>query len=606
MSTEKNLSGVLFQFFREINPDLPEIKRYRKYEIKFQQYFPGLYREELLKSTRSDKEWEKFFFETKASEYQGLTEEVKQFYELVAQDGSPEQLEAMVRGALLKEPKIDLLEAFAPTDFLYHVDPFSKADITCLVGIQDFFWDLISIKHQYGKSFVLQKLFQVALYTRQSAYKLKTLIFYGARVNLTSEQVREGYAQPLNIACRSQNIEAAKYFLKRGALINAKSADGTALHIACRHGPLALVILLIENGASLRFLNRDGFSPFHYACFGGQYEVVEYLLEGKVDITLEQNALSYASLTGNPDFVEFLIKKGAGINHGTLKQSCPLSIAIHNGFLPVVKCLLRHGATCDAERKTPLEVACRFEQVEILDYLVDLGNFTVQTHKQMLFTLFFLASKSSSIKIMGLLQRRGVDVNGIDDNGLTALDYVCRGSSVFSVQSVNFLLSAGAAVHLVIPKSFSEDPSIIFKKFEEAYPCFTSLEVAYHMDFTDMAVILLTTSIERMPLEADPHWDNYWSVLKNRYRDIIVPLCESAFNFNLLLLCALRTGQDRSEIIKIISLDEENSRFRRYWKDPSAICQKFNAEVLNEIDSYVLVLGSSTQNMRPIKRILLL
>ena len=52
----------------------------------------------------------------------------------------------------------------------------------------------------------------------------------------------------------------------------------TPLHIACRNGCLALVELLLRNGADLEAAGETGDTPLHEATAFGREQIVEVLL----------------------------------------------------------------------------------------------------------------------------------------------------------------------------------------------------------------------------------------------------------------------------------------------------------------------------------------
>ena len=61
--------------------------------------------------------------------------------------------------------------------------------------------------------------------------------------------------------------------------INRQTTDGqTALTQSCLDGNLEMVKILLAHGANPELTNRDGFSPFHVACFVGRMDLIKYFL----------------------------------------------------------------------------------------------------------------------------------------------------------------------------------------------------------------------------------------------------------------------------------------------------------------------------------------
>ena len=99
-----------------------------------------------------------------------------------------------------------------------------------------------------------------------------------------------------------------KYFLQKDG------DNDTPLHCASDRGKLEVVSLLVEKGASLDEINKEGFTPLVQAVRGGHAKICE-----------------------------ILAKKGAKVNSfdGT---AAPILIATQNGDLPMCKILVKHKA----------------------------------------------------------------------------------------------------------------------------------------------------------------------------------------------------------------------------------------------------------------------
>ncbi|KAF5251580.1 hypothetical protein FANTH_3190 [Fusarium anthophilum] len=135
---------------------------------------------------------------------------------------------------------------------------------------------------------------------------------------------------------------------------------GTALHIlaeANQHWQLEGLRYLIENGANVNALRKDGQTPLHIAAGGlvhkkrdvkglARLEAVKILLDHGADI----NALDNAKLTplhkasNAPDVTKELLSRGADASIG--KES-PLFEAIFDQNQEVLEALLKHGSSPD-------------------------------------------------------------------------------------------------------------------------------------------------------------------------------------------------------------------------------------------------------------------
>lgn len=103
--------------------------------------------------------------------------------------------------------------------------------------------------------------------------------------------------------------------------LEAKSGNGdNALMIACFKGNKAAVEALLAKGAEV---NRPGWTPLHYAAFGGHNDIIRLLLD-----------------------------KSAYIDVESPNKTTPMMMAVRNGHIYTVKLLLDEGA--DATLKNDL------------------------------------------------------------------------------------------------------------------------------------------------------------------------------------------------------------------------------------------------------------
>jgi ankyrin repeat protein len=117
---------------------------------------------------------------------------------------------------------------------------------------------------------------------------------------------------------------------------------------------LEIVKYLYLHGASIDTFDRDGLTPFMYACSSGNNLLVEYLLEEQKnkDETSTLRIINQRSNTG---------------------ETC-LMYAIESGNLDIVTLLCHHGAKLD-DQKSPSYVtaAAFYGHRDILEKLIQLG-----------------------------------------------------------------------------------------------------------------------------------------------------------------------------------------------------------------------------------------
>jgi ankyrin repeat protein len=163
-------------------------------------------------------------------------------------------------------------------------------------------------------------------------------------------------------------------------LINAPDQKGeTLLQSAAAKGKLAVVKVLLENGAAVDGLQQPGLTPLHYAAANGHKAVVDLLLSkgAKSDAQTEHGVtpLHLAARKGYETVAKALLAAGAPVNSATRSSfsfegqdlqyavgsgQTPLHLAANAGYSGMVELLLAKGAETNAEDgdgRTPLSYA---------------------------------------------------------------------------------------------------------------------------------------------------------------------------------------------------------------------------------------------------------
>jgi ankyrin repeat protein len=158
-------------------------------------------------------------------------------------------------------------------------------------------------------------------------------------------------------------------------VINAQEKAKSIFDIA-RSGTVSEVKeLMKQNPDIINQTNESGFSPLILACYKGNAEVAEFLIDHVKDVNYksqEGTALAGLSVKYNKVLVEHLLKKNADPNIADVTGSTPLFWAVKFGNKELTELLLQYKADKsikDKEGKTPFEYALQTNNKEIINLL---------------------------------------------------------------------------------------------------------------------------------------------------------------------------------------------------------------------------------------------
>lgn len=115
--------------------------------------------------------------------------------------------------------------------------------------------------------------------------------------SLTNDDTKQIYLSPIHYAlqaCDDSGISAKiiKILLSAGADINAKDEEGCSVYLkACEKGRLDILDYLFNNESINFYINEtsQAGSALHMAIIGDKEDVVSYLLERKIDVSLKDS-----------------------------------------------------------------------------------------------------------------------------------------------------------------------------------------------------------------------------------------------------------------------------------------------------------------------------
>ena len=288
---------------------------------------------------------------------------------------------------------------------------------------------------------------------RRHPEMMQLLISKGADVNAAS--IDRDYQRHVTAEGRPKSLDS-------GGL--------TPLLYAARENCIACVEVLLKNKADIDLPDPDGVSPLLVAIMNANWDLAKQLILAGADPdqwdifgeTPLYNAVDqrtridggHASIdppntTTGAAIVKLLLERGAnpniplffkpanvrGLNH--TKGATPLIRAAMNGDLEMVKLLLEHGADATlymADRQTPIHAvlsgrAPENQALELIKVLqkagTDVNVIALVNHPEEIRggTALHYAVRKRYKDAIKLLASLGVDMNAVDQDGLTALDY---------------------------------------------------------------------------------------------------------------------------------------------------------------------------------------
>ncbi len=298
---------------------------------------------------------------------------------------------------------------------------------------------------------------------------VRFLIENGADVNAKDDILG---ITPLQYAVASGNKEITELLLASGADVNSKEKafDTTSLHSAVTEGHTEIVELLLANGADTD--TKDNMfcrTPLHYAIMEEREEIAKLLIDSGADTTIKDinghTPFLYAKYCNQNNIVKLLeelpgssvgkfdaelieavgkrtldeIKKllaqGADVNARDTMGVSPLHFAAARGDKEIAEHLISKGANVNAVdniwKNTPLHTAARFGRSNIIEVLVskgaDLNAKYISGH-----TPLHVAAIEGNSEALKTLIIKGANINSQDKAGKTPLDWAieCKNEDV--------------------------------------------------------------------------------------------------------------------------------------------------------------------------------
>jgi ankyrin repeat domain-containing protein 17 len=193
-------------------------------------------------------------------------------------------------------------------------------------------------------------------------------------------------------ACSTERVALVALLLAENA--DMKMVDGvyppmSPLSLACRHGLVGVVELLISHGVDVNLVvGMSGKTSLSIASTLDQVAVAQLLLASEADVNHQDSdgrtPQHEACERGQLAMAQLLLASGADVAKACEKGKTPLHLACQNGHTEVASLLVATGAnvSCpDVYGNTPLHTACNTGHSEVATFLLAAGASVSCTNK---------------------------------------------------------------------------------------------------------------------------------------------------------------------------------------------------------------------------------
>ena len=249
-----------------------------------------------------------------------------------------------------------------------------------------------------------------------------------------------GIESTLHQAALNNSIELFLEIIQRGADVNAVDKDGNApLHGAAWINSEEIAAELIQSGADVNVVNKYGDTPLHWAAWNNSKETATELIQAGADVNTVNKSGNYntplhrAAFYNSKETAAELIQCGAHINAENKYGDTPLHWAAWNNSKETATELIQAGADVNTVNKsgnynTPLHRAAFYNSKETAAELIQCGAH-INTENKYGDTPLHCAAKNNSKETSSKLIQDGADVNAVNKDGDTPLHQAAKNNS---------------------------------------------------------------------------------------------------------------------------------------------------------------------------------
>ncbi|XP_045471558.1 serine/threonine-protein phosphatase 6 regulatory ankyrin repeat subunit A-like isoform X2 [Harmonia axyridis] len=185
---------------------------------------------------------------------------------------------------------------------------------------------------------------------------------------------------PLHMTAIHGKFTRSASLIDHGAIIDCVDKNGcTPLHITAQYGHDLLATTLLSLGANPSFKGFEGRTPLHMCCLSGNVECCRKFLIAGVDLNAVDDTgktpIHYAAYKGSVECIDLLVSNGAKFCERDNIGRVPLHYAAAQGHYQCVFTLFGVGTPVNAvdnQGCTPLHLAARYDlESKCVDYFLE-------------------------------------------------------------------------------------------------------------------------------------------------------------------------------------------------------------------------------------------
>ncbi|KAI0858067.1 putative ankyrin repeat protein [Xylaria cubensis] len=252
----------------------------------------------------------------------------------------------------------------------------------------------------------------------------------------------------LQLACLHHHPECVRILQKAGANTRLKNQNGhdaidILLAINTDSNDVGECLEILLSSTAIDQVNEQGQSRLHGIQAKTPVSIVQLLVGAKAPLdTQDQDGytpLAIAVRKGNESVAKYLIEQGARVNVFGARFGSILHIAVANGYIDMVKMLVKSGADCGTVHReygesllyTALCIEDDYNLEQLVHYLVDEVSVPInQLGGKLAYPIIVAAEMTrikhaSGLRILKYLIERKAQVDVADSQGRRAVHFAC-------------------------------------------------------------------------------------------------------------------------------------------------------------------------------------